>query len=79
MAVLLLGRRALSWRSRGELVPYCFLPFLRKNRTVKPWDQTSKTGPTADFFNSQLPIAKTLLIFFQVSFEQMIFMNQAAA
>jgi hypothetical protein len=32
---------ARSWRSRDELVPCCFLPFLRKDRTIKPWDHTS--------------------------------------
>jgi hypothetical protein len=45
-AVLLLVRRAWSWRSRDEPVAYGFLPFLRlqrKDRTTKPWDQTVRT------------------------------------
>ncbi len=33
---------ARSWRCRDELVPQCILPFLRKDRTIKPWDQTPK-------------------------------------
>jgi hypothetical protein len=32
---------ARSWRSRDELAPCCILPFLRKDRTIKPWDQTT--------------------------------------
>ena len=40
IAVLLLGRRAWSRRSRDEPVTYCFLPLQRKDRTIKPWDQT---------------------------------------
>ncbi|WP_235531696.1 hypothetical protein, partial [Sphingomonas sp. Leaf67] len=36
---------AWSWRSRDEPVPYGFLPFQRKDRTIKPWDQTpSRVG-----------------------------------
>ena len=30
--------------SRDELVPYGFLPFQRKDRTIKPWDQTPSQG-----------------------------------
>jgi hypothetical protein len=36
---------ARSWRSRDERVPKCFLPFLRKDRTIKPWDQTCVREP----------------------------------
>ena len=39
-AVSLLGRRAWSWRSRDEPGPYGFLPFQRKDHTIKAWDQT---------------------------------------
>lgn len=42
MLVLLLGRRAWSWRTHDEPVPYGFLPFQRKDRTIKPWDQTPR-------------------------------------
>ena len=27
-----------TWRSRDELVPYCFLLSLRNDLTIKPWD-----------------------------------------
>ncbi len=38
----------LPWRSSDELAPYYFLPNLRKNRTIKPWDQTPK-GASVSF------------------------------
>jgi hypothetical protein len=31
-----------TWRSHDELVPYGFLPFLRWDRTIKPWHQTPR-------------------------------------
>ncbi|WP_294294871.1 hypothetical protein, partial [uncultured Sphingomonas sp.] len=40
-AVLLLGWRAWSWRTHDVPVPYGFLPFQRKDRTIKSWDQTT--------------------------------------
>jgi len=39
-AVLLLGRRAWSWRTHDVPDPYGILPFQRRDRTIKPWDQT---------------------------------------
>ena len=46
IAVLLLGRRAWSSRTRDEPVPYGFLPFQRKDRTIKPWHQTPRALET---------------------------------
>jgi hypothetical protein len=30
-------------RSRGPFVPECFLPFQRTDRTIKPWDQITRS------------------------------------
>ena len=38
--------RTWSWCSRDELVPCCFRLFLRKDRTIKPWDQTARERST---------------------------------
>ena len=37
-----IGLRVWTWRTRDVLAPCDFLPFQRKDRTIKPWDQTSK-------------------------------------
>ena len=47
-------------RCRDELVSYCFLPFLRKHRTIKPWDQMPNPAIASSSccFLNGLPIVK---------------------
>ena len=50
---------ARSWRSRDGSVPCRFLPFLRKDRTVKPWARTPRPWLTEAtiqwFWDAYLP------------------------
>jgi len=41
-SLLMLEWRAWSWRCRDELVTQGILPLQRKDRTIKPWDQTTR-------------------------------------
>ena len=63
VAVLLLGRRAWSWRSRDVPVPYGFLPFQRKDRTIKPWDQTTSCASSALTLGAPIPDGNTIRLF----------------